>query len=307
MPEFLTIEDYNSRTEVSDTLLDIKKLSYQKDIAKICICEKCTVGNTINGEPFLRYLFKDINGRRIVGRQFGVTDLGNSTELLTSVQKRVVRIKFTPSIFQGFYLQVTDLKIIPVQESAAIQKKFFTNSIKDIEAESAYMKQYANMLIANPNIKKVYQEFNVEYKLSEGFYEEVLEGLKGSPLKLVNVFFGCSSTMFDKQMAAEMTTAYMFIEAIKSVTEKDSKNELVSLLELKSICDAYIDPEVKLIYDIVDSTIYLMLGLERERFQSYSIFIKRIRDFSITTYKDFNWVSNSNGIFTKDGKLFERR
>lgn len=306
--EFISITNFNREEEKgSEEILDLSNLGKGINISKFAVCEKCIVKRGVDDKPFVRYYFRDKLGKMIVGREYGIEDLTSAHSIMTSMTGSIVRVTFDVSYFNGYYLKVNKVDLVSKNISDQIKDKFFRMYIDGFEAEIKFFNSVVNNLGMTANTMSVYNNFEVEFKLKEGYYFNVMEGLKGSPLRLVNTFSSIAISMCEKLEGRLQVAAYVFTEAIL-VEAKGSVIDVIKVLnKFKSIVEANIGPQINNIYNIVESTICLIFNLDKPIYDCKAVFPAHTREYVMKELETKSQLSRQIGIFEYDGKIMEKR
>jgi len=76
--------------------------------------------------------------------------------------------------------------------------------------------------------------------------------------------------------------------------------------KLSRIIENNINTELKELYDIVESFIYLNFQYELQSYNAYSYLCKNVRDFVIENSKKLELIKNSKVLFEADGFILKR-
>lgn len=303
--EFINISDYHNSP--NDNILDIQNLGAKTGQVKIAICAKCVVKRTVDNNPFISYTFKDYKGRTISGRQFAVENLDENISKLVTLKNQPLLINYDTDYFRGFYLKINSVKFISVEQAREVKDKFFITEIEGLTKEKAFFIETLQEIKPNENYMSIYRLFNVEDRLSNGYYDDVLEGLKGSPVKVVNLFASNVITMFNRKEGKYLILAFILLESILASCDNSPLQVTRNLDSLAELCKNNIDPAIKRIYELVESSVFLIFNFDKQLFDSGSIYITSIRKFLLETLSCQNEIDRQIGVFDYKGNIFEKR
>lgn len=304
--EFMDIKDYDSDYSVSQDILDLSNLGTRVNQVKFAICERALIKRSVDGKPFVRYTLKDLNGKRITGRQFAIEHLQDKFASLSTIKDRVVKIKFTVDYFNGYYLNVESLNNVPDEIAVKIRDSFFNTSLPKLKNELSFLEENISTLPMSKETADVIKLYNIYDKLANGYYEDISQGLKGSPVKMANMFIGNVINTFSPKEGKYLIISYLMLESIMCVN-KDPKDVLKELSVLSGIISSNINPESRRLYDIVESSIYTIYNFEKDIYDSSSIYLVNARQFIQDSLREQNMIEQQINVFEYHGRIYEKR
>lgn len=304
--DFIDISDYD-KDRGGEDILDITNIRRGSDLGKLAICEKCVVRYTQDRQPFVKYMFRDGAGRSIVGREFGIDDIGDAHQKMKRMLNTVVYVSFDVDYFNGLCLRVKKVIPAPEEVSTKVKDKFFTMKILGYDTELEYFETLLKKMQIEDGIRAVFEYMNVEFSIQNGSYPGIMEGLKGSALKMVNTLSAIAISMYDKVESKRLITAYILVQTILAVSNGDALSSIKVLNSMEDIVGANITPSLKKIYELTKSSIYMIHGFSKDMLDSGAIFIEMTHRYLMESLEMKTIIDRSIGIFEYNGAIVEKR
>lgn len=310
--KFLALGDYLDSDsqqfgEDDKPIFRISDVRMQVDKDIFAICEYCTPRQDVNHKTYLRFLFRDCNGQRMPGRMYSQNQgFDNMANVMHGLLGNVVKMKFSLEYFNTFYLKVKEIYVVDKKASDRLKNEFFQKDIPNFVGEFDFFKRAFYPALTG-NVELLYNSFNTEFILTNGYYEDVMNGLRGSSIRVCNLFASNVMNSYSQQYGTILNTAFLFIEAILIAGQIDTIQSVEKFKQLMNLAETVMDPNVRLILNIVESYIYYSLNFVKPMYDSSTLYIDSVRNHTLNLLRQSNMIDNNPDVFEYNGKFFEKR
>lgn len=301
------VTDENLSMKTDENLLNIDTLKLGKSQKVFAFCEKATTRpRSDNGEAFIRFIFRDVKGRRIIGRRFDLLSVDKLGTMVNDMRNRIIVCTVKLLYFKGKYLKVEDFEVVNEGISNIIFTKFLATNIENLDGERnsfKYLIESFQSEFSITGLDKLLEEFDVYTKFDNSYSPDVLNGRLGYKYLNCNMFTEIYANFKKVRLARYDILANIFVEAI--LTDDVELGEVMhQLIVLEGIVSRMGSCDLITVYKKVKSTIYLMYNLSSHSLDASSIVIVTIRNSILDIHKANNVILDNIGVFEYKDKMF---